>query len=131
MNKKLLGIPLAIGFCLLGTLHATTVERLDLEGLVKKSNKIVIGKVVDSRTNWGGASGRLILTTYTLEVEESIKGQRSSTLELTTVGGKIGNLQLHVSGMVSFDKGENAVVFVENSGAYSTVVGLGQGKFTI
>jgi hypothetical protein len=50
---------------------------------------------------------------------------------LTTVGGKIGDLELYVSGMPSFQKGEDAVVFIEKSGAYETVVGLGQGKFTV
>src|SRR5688572_6478776 len=110
---------------------ATTVERLGLDELVKKSSRIVVAKVIDARTHWGGGNGRLILTTYTLEVEESIKGQAARTVELTTIGGKIGNLQLHVAGMASFEKGEKAVVFMENSGAYSTVVGLGQGKFTV
>jgi len=33
--------------------------------------------------------------------------------------------------MPVFAKEENAVVFVENTGSYSTVVGLGQGKFTV
>ena len=50
---------------------------------------------------------------------------------MTAVGGKIGDLELQVSGMPSFQKGENAVVFIEQSGAYQTVVGLGQGKFTV
>ena len=40
-------------------------------------------------------------------------------------GGKIGDLELFVSGMPSFETGENAVVFVEKSGAYQVVVGLG------
>jgi hypothetical protein len=111
--------------------HATTVERLSLDDLVKKSNRIVVGKVTNARTYWGGSNGKVILTTYTLEVEDSIKGQAPRTVELTTIGGKIGSMQLHVAGMVSFEKGENAVVFIENSGAYSTVVGLGQGKFTV
>src|SRR5207249_818169 len=32
--------------------QATTVERLNLDGLVKKSNRIVIGRVRNSRTYW-------------------------------------------------------------------------------
>lgn len=110
--------------------QATTVERLNLDGLVKKANKIVVGKVRNSRTYWSD-NGKLILTNYTFDVEETIKGQASSTVELTTIGGKIGNLTLHVAGMPTFVPDENAVVFVEDTGAYSTVVGLGQGKFTV
>lgn len=110
--------------------RATTVERLTLGDLVKKSNKIVAGQVNSSRTYWS-SNGKLILTSYTITVRETMKGESSRTLELTTIGGTIGGMTLHVSGMPSFEKGEDAVVFIENSGAYSTVVGLGQGKFTV
>lgn len=133
MTKNRFATIFSLFLCLFAAslLHATTVERLALDDLVKKSNKIVIGKVTNARTYWGGANGKVILTTYTLEVEESIKGQAARTVELTTIGGKIGTTQLYVSGMVSFEQGENAVVFIENAGVYSTVVGLGQGKFTV
>jgi len=110
--------------------YGTTVQRLDLEDLVKKARLIVAGKVTNSRTYWTG-DGKLILTSYTIQVDESVKGQASHTVEVTAVGGKIGDLELQVSGMPSFQKGENAVVFIEQSGAYQTVVGLGQGKFTV
>ena len=110
--------------------QATTVERLNLDGLVKKANKIVLGKVRSSRTYWSD-NGKLILTSHTIQVEETIKGEASSTVEVTTIGGKVGNHMLHVSGMPSFARDESTIVFVENSGAYSTVVGMGQGKFTV
>src|SRR5262245_6015458 len=110
--------------------QATTVERLNLDGLVKKSSKIVIGRVRSSRTYWS-SNGKLILTNYTIDVHETIKGQAARTLELTTIGGTIGDLTLHVAGMPVFDKDENTVLFVERTGAYSTVVGLGQGKFSV
>jgi hypothetical protein len=66
-----------------------------------------------------------------MDVQETLKGQNSSTLEFTTIGGKIGDFILHVAGMPVFAAGEDAVVFVERTGPFSTVVGLGQGKFTI
>ncbi len=110
--------------------RGTTVERLTLDDMVKKANKIVIGKVSNSRTYWSN-NGKLILTNYTITVDETVKGLPAKTLELTAIGGQIGNLTLHVAGMPAFETGENAVVFVEATGAFSTVVGLGQGKFTI
>jgi hypothetical protein len=113
-----------------GRFYATTVERLGLEDLVKKAHTIVIGKVIGSRTYWS-TEKKFILTDYTIEVDESMKGQAASSIAVTTIGGKIDDLELYVSGMPSFQKGENAVLFVEQSGAYQTVVGLGQGKFTI
>jgi hypothetical protein len=110
--------------------QATTVERLSLDEMVKKARKIVVGKVSKSRTYWSN-NGKLILTTYTMDVEEAVKGPISRTLELTTIGGQIGDVILHVSGMPFFVNGESVVVFVEESGAFSTVVGLDQGKFTV
>jgi len=110
--------------------HATTVERLSLDDLVKKANRIVIGKVANARTHWS-SDRRLILTTYTIEVAETMKGQTGRTAEFTTIGGKIGDVELHVAGMPNLDPGEDAVVFIEQTRTFSTVVGLGQGKFSI
>ena len=118
-------IVLGATFC-----YATTVQRLDLPDLVKKAQNIVIGKVTDSRTYWT-PDHKLILTNYTIQVDENIKGQSARNVQVTAIGGKIGDVELYVSGMVSFAKGEDAVVFIERSGNYQTVVGLGQGKFTV
>src|SRR5436190_21710149 len=84
-------------FSVLSAAHATTVERLNLDSLVKKSNRIVIGKVRSSRTYWS-SNGKLILTNYTFDVQETIKGQPARTVELTTIGGTLGELTLHVAG---------------------------------
>jgi len=130
MTKKRIVFFFIFVFWLTTTSHATTVERLSLDDLVRKAHKIVIGKVSHARTHWSD-NGKVILTTYTIEVQESIKGQTSRTQEITTVGGKIGDLILNVAGMPSFEDGETAIVFVESAGGYSTVLGLGQGKFTV
>src|SRR5262249_9752444 len=73
----------------------------------------------------------IILTTTTIDVEETIKGQPAGTVELTTIGGQIGDLRLVVPGMPAFEAGEEAIVFVENVGAYKTIVWLSQGKFAV
>jgi hypothetical protein len=110
--------------------YATTVERLQLQDLVRKARTIVAGKVTRARTYWS-ADGKLILTDYTIEVAENIKGRPGRTVSVTTIGGKIGDVELHASGMPVFDAGEDSIVFLEQSGAYQTIVGLGQGKFRI
>ncbi len=111
-------------------LHAATVLRLDLDGLVSTAQTIVVGKVRDSDTYWS-ADGRLILTRHTIEVAETLKGFNDETVEITTIGGTIGDLTLYVAGMPVFEPGEDTVVFLEAAGPYRTVVGLGQGKFTV
>jgi len=110
--------------------YATTVQRLGLEDLAKKAHTIVVGRVTNSRTYWS-ANGKLILTNFTLKVDETVKGQAARNVEITTIGGRIGDVELRVSGMPSFQNGENAVVFLEQSAGYQTVLGLGQGKFTV
>lgn len=109
---------------------ATTVERFSIEELSLRSQMIIQGVVRGSRSFWT-ADRKLILTATTFEVTESIKGQAVRIVEVTTVGGQVDDTVLHVSGMPSFTAGENVVLFMERSGIYTTVFGLGQGKFTI
>jgi hypothetical protein len=127
--KRVLGLLVGlILFCSFSS--ATTVQRLTLDDLVQKAQSIIHGKVRTVRTHWS-TDGKIILTTYTIDIEETIKGNSAKSLEVTTIGGKIGDLTLYVSGMPAFDAGESAVVFLERSAGYSTVVGLSQGKFTV
>src|SRR5262245_34571766 len=132
MTWKRFCLPFALCLILsaINSTYATTVERLGLEDLVKKARTIVVGKVTGSRTYWS-ANGKLIVTDYTVEVDETLKGQTARRIAVTAIGGKIGDLELHVSGMPAFQQGQSAVVFIEQSGAYQTVVGLGQGRFTV
>jgi len=113
-----------------GQIRATTVERLSLEDLTRRAHSIVMGRVRGARTYWS-SDRRLILTTTTVEVAETIKGRTRGAVELTTIGGRVGNTVLHVAGMPAFTDGEETIIFLEQSGSYSTVVGLGQGKFTV
>jgi hypothetical protein len=128
MRKQLIYIAIGVILIASHSSHATTVERLSLEQMTKKARAIVVGKVTRSHSYW---DGRIILTTHTVNVQETIKGQAARTLEVTTVGGTVGDTTLHVAGMPAFHAGEDAVVFVEQSGRFSTVVGLAQGKFNV
>src|SRR5262249_27254699 len=75
--------------------YATTVQRLGLEDLAKKAHTIVVGRVTNSRTYWS-PNGKVIFTNYTFQVDESIKGQAGRNVEITTIGGRIGEVELHV-----------------------------------
>jgi hypothetical protein len=117
-------------FLISSSAYATAVQRLSLEDLARRAHTIVVGRVTNSRTYWS-SNGKLIFTNYTIQVDESIKGQAGQTVEVTTIGGKIGSIELHVAGMPAFETGESAVVFIEPSAGYQTVLGLSQGKFTV
>lgn len=128
MKRLSIFIFLMIGF--LESAHATTVRQLSFTDLINKAEVIVAGQVIDSKT-YRTSDGKLILTSYTVQVGETIKGKTPAAVTVTTIGGKLGNTALHVSGMPQFQTGENAVLFLERSGAYMTVVGLNQGKFRV
>jgi hypothetical protein len=132
LKKPLLGLIVSMAMLtgLPALSRATTVERLTLEDLTRRSQSIVQGVVRGSRTYWA-PDRKLIFTSTTIEVTEAIKGQSPRIVEVTTVGGRIGDTVLHVGGMPAFTQGENTIVFVERSSGYLTVLGLGQGKFTV
>lgn len=113
-----------------GPVQATSVQRLSLDELVAKASTIVEADIVAART-YRTPDGKLILTSYTATVQENMKGAPVSSITVTTVGGRIGSTVLHVSGMPVFQPGDKAILFLEKSGAYSTIVGLNQGKFSI
>src|SRR5262245_25083274 len=106
---SLVALPLILIFT--SALSGTTVQRLGLDELVKKAHTIVVGKVTGSRTYWS-TDKKLILTDYAIDVDESIKGQIGRTISVTTIGGKIDDVELYVSGMPSFQKGEDTVLFI-------------------
>lgn len=108
----------------------TTVERLSLDDLTIKASSIVRGRVLDVRSRWDGER-RFILTDAVIEVSEVWKGDASRIVTLTSVGGRVGDTILHVSGMPAFDTGEEAVVFVEKKRAMNVVLGLSQGKLQV
>jgi hypothetical protein len=130
MKQTIALIALCLILVITTSSYAVTVQRLNLDDIVKKAHAIVVGKITGKRTYWS-TDRKLILTDYTIAVGERIKGNTGPSTTVTAVGGKIGDLELYVSGMPSFKQGEEAVVFLEQSGSYQTVVGLGQGKFTV
>src|SRR3954470_24999224 len=62
------GSPLA----LLSTAHATVVEALDLDTLVKDADEVVLARVIKQSSHYD-ERGRIV-TDYQMQVEESVKG---------------------------------------------------------
>jgi hypothetical protein len=128
MKRSVLILAILIFGCV--PLQATSVRRLSFDDLITSANSIVEGSVVSSNT-YRSSDGKLIFTSYTISVQESLKGTAPQTVTVTTVGGRIGNTILHVAGMPAFQPGERAILFLEQSKSYTTIVGLNQGKFAI
>jgi len=112
---------------------ATTVQKLTLQELTKKSESIVMARVDDAVSSWD-AGHREIYSYYTLRVLQPVKGSKgATTITLRQLGGTVGTIASVVPGMPSFRKGEEVVLFLtqKDAAGYPWVMGLQQGKYSI
>ena len=106
------------------------VEQLTLEQLVMGADYIVVGTVTDMISQSDAQHGS-INTLVTLSAEDWIKGSLEGQIVITLPGGEMNGKWLWVEDAPSFQLGERAVVFLEESEDTFTVVGGFQGKFSI
>jgi len=112
---------------------ATTVQKLSLQELTKKSDSIVMARVDDATSSWD-ASHKEIYSYYTLHILQPVKGRKDeTTITLREIGGTVGNIASIVPGMPSFKKGEEVILFLtqKDAAGYPWVMGLQQGKYSI
>jgi hypothetical protein len=136
MNRFRLSLAVAIAALALVSAQvalATTVQKLTLQELTKKSNAIVVATVEDAVSSWD-AGHKEIYTFYTLRVTQGVKGSaKDATITIRQIGGTVDNIASIVPGMPSFKKGEEVVVFLtqKDAAGYPWVMGLQQGKYSI
>lgn len=106
------------------------VEQLTLEQLVMGADCIVVGTVTDM-INHPDAQHGSINTLVTLSAEDWIKGSSEGQIVITVPSGEMDGGWLWVEDAPSFQSGERAVVFLEESEGVFSVVGGFQGKFSI
>jgi len=132
------------GIALLGAslAGATTVQKMTVRDLAKKSESIVLARVEDETARMDEGS-KEIYTYVTLRVIEGVKGSKrndnaksKNADELITIrqlGGTYGKYISVVPGMPTFQKGEEVVVFLsqKDRAGYPWVMGLQQGKYSV
>ena len=118
----ILGLPVAAS--------ATTVVKLDFNGLVKASDAVVVGQIATVEAV--EQDGR-VFTRVRVKVEETLKGTHRADLTILHIGGRTEKLATRVSGMPSFTVGERALLFLEQPRgvAHFVVTGLAQGKMAL
>jgi hypothetical protein len=105
------------------------LQQLTLDDMIAQSTAILRGTVVDS---WAALTGSVIYTHYKVQVSESFKGARQSSVELVVAGGVVNNLSQSFSGSPTLNKGGEFVFFLWTSRAGLTqIMGLTQGLFAI
>src|SRR6185503_10390927 len=116
---------LALAIPVLGT----TVPKMDLQTLINNSDHIVQGKVEGMDVV---VEQRRPFTRVRVRVDDPIyarRGDRRQTVFLKFLGGRMdtamGPVDLKVSGMPSFNMGDNVILFLrEQPDGNSSVVGL-------
>jgi hypothetical protein len=113
--------------------YATTIKPLSVEELTARSTHVVVARAVESHSAWN--SGHTLIYTETrFTAEENLKGTAPATFTVRQIGGSAEGYTQKVSGVRSWQAGEEAVLFLHpseaNDGTYA-VTGLMQGNFVV
>ena len=135
MTRAGLGLALVAALLLCLPASAAIHRPLSVEQRVDLSEEIVVGRVVDSVTEW---QGKLIVTVSTVEISETIKGRTAGTVEVTQLGGTAVHPELGISvtmtasSHVGLAAGEEVLLFLGRRGSGPLqLVGAQAGKYVI
>jgi hypothetical protein len=92
---------------------------VDVGQQAKGAKKVVVATVTDVNAAFGENEfgDRLILSQVTLRVDETMKGAHEPSVVLSVEGGTVGDLTLTVSDMPKMERGERAVLFLDEAQA--------------
>ncbi|MCA9671846.1 MAG: matrixin family metalloprotease [Myxococcales bacterium] len=110
--------------------RATVVRAVTLRALATRATLVVEGRVVAQRSRY---RGHLIVTESVIETRRCHKGtcSRGARVTLTTLGGVVGDVGMHVSGVAQLRVGERVFVFATRRAGALRTVGLAQGLFRL
>jgi len=111
-------------------LGATSIRPLDVSALSRNADLIVVGIAESAASSWDG--GR-IRTRTAVRLTEVWAGaaEVGSTLEVTTLGGVVGDIGQRVSGAAELGVGRELVLFLRRASGRVVPVELGQGVFYV
>jgi hypothetical protein len=115
-----------------GAATATTVLKLSMKDLARKSDAVVVARVEDEVARYD--TDKEIYTYITLRVLDPVKNSRKDDqITIRQLGGVVDHIASVVPGMPTFQKGEEVVVFLtqKDRAGYPWVMGLQQGKYSV
>lgn len=131
MKTRIVAI-LALMLALISSQTQASMHKVRLEQLTTRSHTIVVGRVVDVRSDFADIDRKEIVTYVTIAPTDVLKGASEPSLILTIPGGMVGNLGLWVEDTPHFLIGEQALLFVNTDyKGRKTVSEWRQGKFPI
>jgi hypothetical protein len=114
-----------------GVLHATVSVPVEFGAMVRDSQLVVHGRVIDVRSQQT-TDRRSIETVVTMSVTEALKGRPGGDVTFRMPGGEVGRYRRVMVGVPRFAPGDEVVVFLRGGApALPTVFGLEQGLFRV
>jgi len=88
-------------------------ETAVIKNMSQRADVIISGKVIEKESNWNSSKTR-IYTKTTVQVEEYLKGNNNEkVVEITSLGGEVGDVGELYTHMPKFDDNEELVVFLK------------------
>lgn len=122
-----------VGLHLLAGSFATTIIQPNFSELATQADLVFRGRVtnLESRSDTS-STGRAIYTRITFEVTKVYKGQAGKSVTLEFLGGEANGARMEVSGMPTFLKGDEVVLFTDpDKTAACPVLGWNYGVFDV
>jgi len=107
----------ALAFLVAFTGHTASalVPDYQIEDLTHLSTDIVIGEVTGATSDWQDwpYGGRVIMTTYTVRVDNSLKGKAAETISVVVPGGTVGTTTISASDCPTLTVGMKTTLFLK------------------
>ena len=110
---------------------ATQVQYQSVETMGASAQRIVRGTVAEVRPYWNESRTR-ILTETTIDISEDYKGAGPTRVRVIQFGGVVDDVRMTVAGALSWEPGEEVILFLEESlPGRHRVSGFSQGKYSV
>jgi hypothetical protein len=128
-----LGIPLGPSPFEPRSAEAAVAIAYTLDELVMHSERAIVGKAVERKSQWEEVAGSKRIVTYTkIVVQETMFGGDTKEIWVRTLGGAVGRIGQQVAGEANIAVGEKAVMFLARTPDGALVVtGMAQGHFPV
>jgi hypothetical protein len=112
--------------------QASVSVALTLEELVDASDRAVVGRAVERRSEWAHVGGSRRIVTYTkVRIDRTVYG-KDTTVWVRTLGGVVGKIGQHVSGEARLSLGKPSLLFLTELGdGLAVVTARAQGHFPV
>lgn len=124
---------LLLSLVFIANASASTVKQIGVDDLIAQSELVFEGNVLSAESRWND-SKTLIKTFITFEIIDVISGEyQQSTLELSFIGGKIGDNFVEAQGLRQPQVGEKGIYFIRSTtqSLANPIVGWSQGQFLL